>query len=96
MVLTVEPGLYIPAGSRGVSRKWWDIGVRIEDDVLVTQTGCEVLTADLVKEVDEIEALMAGQDASLVRAVKKKAARKKVTRAGKKKAVKKKQVRKRA
>jgi Xaa-Pro aminopeptidase len=60
MVLTVEPGLYIPAGSRGVAKKWWDIGIRIEDDVVVTQDGCEVLTRDIAKTVDEIEAIMAG------------------------------------
>ncbi|HKK14231.1 MAG TPA: Xaa-Pro aminopeptidase [Gammaproteobacteria bacterium] len=60
MVLTVEPGLYIPAGSKGVARKWWNIGVRIEDDVLVTREGCEVLTRDAPKDIDEIEALMAG------------------------------------
>lgn len=60
MVLTVEPGLYIPSGSKGVHRKWWGIGVRIEDDVLVTRDGCEVLTDGLVKTVDEIETLMAG------------------------------------
>ncbi len=59
MVLTVEPGLYIPTGSKGVARKWWNIGVRIEDDVLVTADGCEVLTAAAPKQVDEIEALMA-------------------------------------
>jgi Xaa-Pro aminopeptidase len=59
MVLTVEPGLYVPAGSKGVARKWWDIGIRIEDDVLVTKDGCEVLTAAAPKYVDEIEALMA-------------------------------------
>ena len=58
MVLTVEPGLYIPAGAKGVARKWWNIGVRIEDDVLVTADGCEVLTAAAPKAVDEIEALM--------------------------------------
>ncbi len=44
MVLTVEPGLYIPAGSRGVARKWWDIGIRIEDDVLVPKDEPEVLS----------------------------------------------------
>ena len=60
MVLTVEPGLYIPAGSKGVAKKWWDIGIRIEDDVLVTRTGHEVLTSGVPKEVMEIEALMAG------------------------------------
>ena len=58
MVLTVEPGLYIPAGSKGVARKWWNIGIRIEDDVLVTADGCEVLTAAAPKGIDEIEALM--------------------------------------
>ena len=60
MVLTIEPGLYIPAGSKGVAKKWWDIGIRIEDDVLVTRAGHEVLTGDVPKEVAEIEALMAG------------------------------------
>ncbi|MCH8104767.1 MAG: Xaa-Pro aminopeptidase [Proteobacteria bacterium] len=60
MVLTIEPGIYIPAHSKGVHRKWWDIGIRIEDDVLVTSTGCEVLTQALVKKPGEIEALMAG------------------------------------
>ena len=62
MVMTVEPGLYIPAGSKGVAKKWWDIGIRIEDDVLVTRDGCEVLTRDVCKEPDEIEALMAADE----------------------------------
>lgn len=60
MVLTVEPGLYISAGTPGVDKRWWNIGVRIEDDVLVTKTGHEVLTAALPVDVDEIEALMRG------------------------------------
>lgn len=60
MVMTVEPGLYIPAGSKGVAKRWWNIGIRIEDDVLVTRDGNEVLTAALPKAPDEIEALMAG------------------------------------
>lgn len=60
MVLTVEPGLYIPSGTRGVARKWWRIGVRIEDDVLVTARGNEILSRDAPKSVDEIEALMTG------------------------------------
>ena len=59
MVMTVEPGLYIPAGSKGVARKWWNIGIRIEDDVVVTKTGCEVITDGVPKTADEIEALMA-------------------------------------
>ncbi|MFI4962886.1 MAG: Xaa-Pro aminopeptidase [Legionellales bacterium] len=58
MVLTVEPGLYISSGTDGVDKRWWGIGVRIEDDVLVTQSGHEVLTADLPVEVEAIEALM--------------------------------------
>ncbi len=61
MVLTVEPGLYIPAGSKGVAKKWWNIGVRIEDDVLVTANGNEVLTAEAPKTVAEIESLMRKQ-----------------------------------
>jgi Xaa-Pro aminopeptidase len=58
MVLTVEPGIYIPAGSRGVAKKWWNIGIRIEDDVLVTNDGHEVLSVAAPKRVGEIEALM--------------------------------------
>jgi Xaa-Pro aminopeptidase len=60
MVLTVEPGLYIPAGSKGVAKKWWNIGIRIEDDVLVTRDGYDVLSRDVPTDPDEIEALMAG------------------------------------
>lgn len=60
MVLTVEPGLYIPAGMEGVPEKYWNIGIRIEDDVLVTKDGCEVLSAAVPKEIDEIENLMRG------------------------------------
>ncbi len=58
MVLTVEPGLYIPAGSKGVAKKWWNTGIRIEDDVLVTRSGHDVLSGELEKEPDDIEALM--------------------------------------
>lgn len=58
MALTVEPGIYIPAGSKGVPRRWWNIGVRIEDDVLITRDSNEVLTGALVKEADDIERLM--------------------------------------
>jgi len=58
MALTVEPGLYIAAGNKKVAKKWWNIGVRIEDDVVVTKTGCEVLTHQVPKSVAEIEALM--------------------------------------
>ncbi len=59
MVLTNEPGLYIrPA--QNVDEKWWNIGVRIEDDVLITATGNENLTAATPKTVVEIEAVMRG------------------------------------
>lgn len=58
MVLTVEPGLYIRRAS-DVAERFWDIGVRIEDDALVIATGCEILTADAPKSVADIEALMA-------------------------------------
>lgn len=60
MVMTVEPGLYIPA-SPDVDPRWWNIGIRIEDDILVTAEGCEVLTAAMPKTVVEIEQLMAGE-----------------------------------
>ena len=61
MVLTVEPGLYISAGSKGVAKKWWDIGIRIEDDILVTKTGFDVLSKDTPKTVLEIESLMSAR-----------------------------------
>jgi Xaa-Pro aminopeptidase len=56
-VITVEPGIYIPFGS-DCDEKWWGIGIRIEDDVLITETEPEVLSACVPKTVDEIEALM--------------------------------------
>jgi Xaa-Pro aminopeptidase len=58
MCFTVEPGLYIPAGTADVSEKFYNIGIRIEDDVHVTETGGEVLTSLVPKEINEIEALM--------------------------------------
>ncbi len=58
MVMTVEPGIYIPAGLKGVHKRWWNIGIRIEDDVAVTREGYEVLTAGLAKTPDEVEKLM--------------------------------------
>jgi Xaa-Pro aminopeptidase len=57
MTLTVEPGCYVrPA--EGVPEHFWNIGIRIEDDVLVTPEGCEVLTSAAVKSVTDIESLM--------------------------------------
>jgi Xaa-Pro aminopeptidase len=58
MVLTVEPGLYVSSKCQEVDPKWRGIGIRIEDDVLVTKDGCEILTAAAPKTVAEIEALM--------------------------------------
>ena len=59
MVMTVEPGIYISPDMKEVPARWRGIGVRIEDDVLVTKNGPEVLTAGVVKEIDAIEAAMA-------------------------------------
>ncbi len=59
MVLTVEPGIYVrPA--KNIPREFWNIGIRIEDDALVTDKGCELLTRGVPVDADEIEALMRG------------------------------------
>jgi Xaa-Pro aminopeptidase len=59
MVFTVEPGIYISADIPGVHKRWHNIGVRIEDNVLVTEKGREVLSQKIPKTVAEIEAIMA-------------------------------------
>jgi Xaa-Pro aminopeptidase len=59
MVLTVEPGLYISENCKTVDAKWRGIGIRIEDDVLITKTGHEILTDGVPKTIVDIEALMA-------------------------------------
>jgi Xaa-Pro aminopeptidase len=63
MVLTVEPGLYIApgtkVGNRAVAKKWQGIGIRIEDDVLVTKDGCDILSKDAPKTINDIETVMA-------------------------------------
>ncbi len=58
MVLTIEPGLYIGGDRADVAEQWRGIGIRIEDDVLVTSDGRDVLTAGIAKEIDEVEALL--------------------------------------
>lgn len=58
MVLTVEPGIYIPEKSEGVDPKWWNIGVRIEDDVLVTPKGPECLSCGAPREIADVEKAM--------------------------------------
>ncbi|WP_431686846.1 Xaa-Pro aminopeptidase [Hahella sp. NBU794] len=61
MALTVEPGIYIAPELEDVDPRWKGIGVRIEDDVIVTKQGGEVITSGTPKKVDEIEALMRGK-----------------------------------
>ena len=58
MALTVEPGIYISPNNKNVDAKWRGIGIRIEDDVVVTETGCENLTGAAPKTIAEIEAIM--------------------------------------
>ncbi|MEP4548288.1 MAG: Xaa-Pro aminopeptidase [Saccharospirillum sp.] len=65
MVMTIEPGLYISPHNTNVEKRWRGIGVRIEDDVVVTKDGCEVLTQDVAKDPGDIEALMKGGQSSL-------------------------------
>ena len=60
MVMTVEPGIYVAPNNTKVAKKWRGIGIRIEDDVVVTASGRNVITAGVPKTVEEIEALMAG------------------------------------
>ena len=57
MVITVEPGVYVPKGSP-CDPKWWDIGIRIEDDILITEEGPINLSATAPRAWEEIEKLM--------------------------------------
>jgi Xaa-Pro aminopeptidase len=54
MVFTIEPGIYVPANA-GVDRKWWNIGIRVEDVVLVTSTGYECLSCSAPREIADVE-----------------------------------------
>jgi Xaa-Pro aminopeptidase len=58
MVITVEPGIYIPAGSP-CDKKWWNIGVRIEDDVQIGKTGYINLSADAPRKWQDVEKMAA-------------------------------------
>jgi len=60
MVFTIEPGLYVSVDDKSVHEQWRGIGIRTEDDVLVTRDGHRVLTDGLARSADEIEAFMAG------------------------------------
>ena len=60
MVFTIEPGVYIAPGTKGVPEKYQGIGIRIEDDVLITSKGPQLLTDKVPKTIDAVEALMAG------------------------------------
>jgi Xaa-Pro aminopeptidase len=64
MTFTIEPGLYIAPDQKDVDSLWRGIGIRIEDDILVTEDGCEVLTDGVPKTIEGIETLMAGSDAA--------------------------------
>jgi Xaa-Pro aminopeptidase len=55
MVFTIEPGIYIPADTPGVDPKWWNIGVRIEDTILVTKSGAECLSCGAPREIADVE-----------------------------------------
>ncbi|XP_020627393.1 probable Xaa-Pro aminopeptidase 3 [Orbicella faveolata] len=64
MVITVEPGIYISENNKNVPERYRGIGIRIEDDVLITENGPDVLTAECPKEVEDIERLMNGTEAA--------------------------------
>ena len=58
MVFTVEPGLYVSANDEQADESFRGIGIRIEDDIVITDSGCENLTASIPKAIDELEALV--------------------------------------
>ncbi len=67
MVTTVEPGLYIAPDDETVEARWRGIGIRIEDNVLITGSGREVLTAAIPKEIDAVEAVCQGRQPDAAR-----------------------------
>jgi len=56
--LVIEPGIYIPANTEGIDPKYWNIGVRIEDDILVTEGGYKLMSSGVPREISEVEKLM--------------------------------------
>jgi Xaa-Pro aminopeptidase len=62
MVITIEPGIYIPEGSN-CDKKWWSIAVRIEDDLLITEDGYELLSKFAPRKVEEIEKMISQKSA---------------------------------
>jgi Xaa-Pro aminopeptidase len=60
MVFTIEPGIYIPGNAAGIDRKWWNIGVRVEDVVLVTPEGYECLSCSAPRELADVEKTVQG------------------------------------
>jgi Xaa-Pro aminopeptidase len=63
MAMTVEPGIYVAPDNERVAKKWRGIGIRIEDDLVITKDGNDVLTKDVPKTIMDIETLMAGKHA---------------------------------
>jgi Xaa-Pro aminopeptidase len=57
MIITIEPGIYIPDNAK-CDKKWWGIGVRIEDDYLITKDGNEHLSISAPRKVEDVEATM--------------------------------------
>ena len=57
MVITVEPGIYIPEGA-ACDKKWWGIAVRIEDDVLIREKDCELLSVFAPRKIEDIEKMV--------------------------------------
>ena len=55
MYFTIEPGLYLNSNDETIPRKYRGIGIRIEDDILITKGGNEIITRDIPKEINEIE-----------------------------------------
>ena len=62
MVITIEPGIYIPEGSK-CDKKWWSIAVRIEDDALITEDGYELLSIYAPRKIEDVEKMVSQKSA---------------------------------